>query len=76
MRGLKLPEQLEQLANKTVEELLNRFPETAEVFYQYGMACVGCAVAPFYTVADAIEIYKLSQMEFLSQLAQAINNQP
>lgn len=63
---------LEQIANETVDNLLNRWPETADVFHQYGMACVGCAVAPFYSVGDAAEIYSLPRDEFLNDIKKAI----
>ena len=63
---------LEQIANETVEDLLKKWPETADVFNRYGMACVGCVVAPFYSVGDAIEIYHLDRDEFLNALQKAI----
>jgi len=66
---------LEQIANETVENLLNRWPKTADVFRRYGMACVGCAVAPFYSVGDAIEIYNLSRDEFLNEIKMAIKSE-
>ena len=65
----------EQIANETVENLLNRWPETAEVFHRHGMACVGCAVAPFYSVADAINTYHISHAEFLNELLKKINRE-
>jgi len=66
-------EKFEQIANQTVAELLDQWPETAEVFHRNGMACVGCAVAPFYLIADVIEIYKLSRTEFLTEMIRVIN---
>ncbi len=65
---------LEQIANETVQNLLNRWPETADVFHRYGMACVGCAVAPFYSVGDAIDIYNLSRDEFLNEIIKVIGS--
>ena len=43
-----------------ITDVLERWPETAEVFHEHTMACVGCAVAPFYTINDAAIVYKLS----------------
>jgi hypothetical protein len=40
------------------------------------MACVGCAVAPFYTVTDAAAIYDLPVVPFLTELQQLIINGP
>ena len=61
------------IAEMTVEEFLTRWPETAEVFGRHNMACVGCPVAPFYTVAEAAAVYKLSITNFIKELEQAIN---
>ena len=66
---------LEQIENETVEDLLKKWPETADVFNRYGMACVGCVVAPFYSVGNAIEIYNLDRDEFLDALLQAIKSE-
>ncbi len=61
------------IAEMTVEDVLTRWPETAEVFNRYNMACVGCPVAPFYTVAEAAEVYQLPPADFIAELEQAIN---
>jgi hypothetical protein len=38
------------------------------------MACPGCAVAPFYAIEDAIQIYQLDAEPFLDELLTAIND--
>jgi len=48
------------LARMTVSEILEQWPRTARVFYQHKMACVGCALAPFYSLEEAVGIYHLS----------------
>ena len=63
----------ESLAKITLEELFQRWPETAVVFHRHQMACVGCVVAPFYTVADAANVYGLDEAAFLEELAPLIN---
>lgn len=65
----------EQLAQMTVETVVRRWPETAVVFNHYGMACVGCAVASFYTVDDAISVYRVPRVAFLKALVAAIRSQ-
>jgi len=39
------------------------------------MACIGCDVANFYTVADAASVYQLPVKEFVSELESVINAQ-
>jgi len=60
------------IADMTVEDVLTRWPETADVFGRHNMACVGCPVAPFYTVSEAAVVYKLSCDEFVKELEQVI----
>ncbi len=60
------------LAEMTIEELLRRWPETAVIFHNHHMACAGCAVAPFYTVVDAAQVYGLLPEQLLSEIKGAI----
>lgn len=62
----------ETVIKLTIEELLHRWPQTAELFQDYQMACVGCVMAPFYSVLDAISIYDLDEEPFLNDLMQVI----
>ena len=56
----------------TVAEVLTRWPQTASVFFQHQMACVGCAMAPFETLAEVATIYRLHVERFLHELQQSI----
>jgi len=60
------------LMKLTIEDLLTRWPQTAVVFHQHNMACVGCAVASFYTVTEAANVYGLSPEQFLDELVASI----
>jgi hybrid cluster-associated redox disulfide protein len=62
------------VAAMNIEELLKRWPATAVVFQRRRMACPGCAVAPFYAIEDAIQIYQLDAEPFLDELLTAIND--
>lgn len=61
-----------QLAEMKISEVLEQWPATAEVFHRHAMACVGCVVAPFYTIADAASVYSLPQETFIAELAEVI----
>jgi hybrid cluster-associated redox disulfide protein len=56
----------------TVAEVLARWPQTISVFMRHRMACVGCAIAPFETLAEVAAIYDLELSYFLSELEQLI----
>jgi len=60
------------LASMIIAEVINRWPETVEVFHRHNMSCVGCPVAPFYIIADAADIYGLTVSDFVAELRQVI----
>ena len=64
--------QEQNLSEKTIDEVLTNWPETAVVFKHHNMACIGCDVAHFYTIADAAAVYKLPVDEFVSELESVI----
>ena len=55
----------------TVDDVLRRFPETADVFFANRMACVGCALARFQTLRDAAAAYDLSLPRLVTELLAA-----
>ena len=55
----------------SVEEVLRRAPSTARVFMRRGMACVGCALAGFETVAEVAASYGVSEHVLLRELRTA-----
>jgi len=63
------------LATMIIEDVLRQWPQTAVIFQQHNMACVGCAVANFYSIADAADVYGLPQEQFLAELMAVIRQQ-
>ncbi len=61
-----------RLSEMTIEEVIGRWPETAVVFHEYTMACIGCAVAPFCSLSDAAHDYGVSLATLSAQLRQVI----
>jgi hybrid cluster-associated redox disulfide protein len=68
--------QLQLEASLTVDEVMICWPQTIPVFIQHRMACVGCAIAPFETLAEVARIYKLDLDSFLRELEQSIQPGP
>ncbi len=60
------------LAYMTLEELLQSWPEMVVVFQRHQMACPGCALAAFYTVADAAAVYEIDLNKFVQELIDAL----
>jgi hybrid cluster-associated redox disulfide protein len=65
----------EAISELTIDVLLKRWPKTAQLFQSHHMACIGCVVAPFCKVNDAIDIYRLSPELFLAELKAIIDQE-
>jgi hybrid cluster-associated redox disulfide protein len=55
-------------ADETVAALLVREPRAARVLLDHGMHCVGCAIAPFETLAEICVIYGVSIEQLIAEL--------
>jgi len=66
-------EQPRLTADLTMADVLARWPQTISVFMCHRMACVGCPIAPFETLAEVAAINELDLNCFLNELAQTIN---
>jgi hybrid cluster-associated redox disulfide protein len=55
----------------TVQTLLDTWPSTREVFIRRRMACVGCDLAPFMTIAEAADSYGIAPRELERELQAA-----
>jgi hybrid cluster-associated redox disulfide protein len=55
----------------TMEALLDARPEAMHVLLRHGMACIGCAMAPFETVVEAAREYDLDLSSFIDELQRA-----
>lgn len=60
------------LGEMIITDVLEQWPETAEVFHAHGMACVGCVLARFYTINDAALTYSLDATRFMQEMLAAI----
>ncbi|RMA97837.1 DUF1858 domain-containing protein [Hydrogenothermus marinus] len=58
----------------TIEEVLNRFPETREFFESKGMYCWTCKGKKHETIFYSATYYGLDPEEFLNQLKEFIKS--
>lgn len=58
-------------AYHTVAEVLDAWPQTIRVFLNHRMRCVGCAMAGFDTIAEAVANYGGALEPFVAELARA-----
>jgi hybrid cluster-associated redox disulfide protein len=64
------PEMIQRMpeAEMTVAELLEQWPACASVLVERRMACAGCELSAFETLADAARVYGLEEVKFLAAL--------
>lgn len=63
-------------ASDLVEDVLERWPRTLAVFLKHRMACPGCPMARFQTVAEVADDYGLDAAALLDEFARAIAASP
>lgn len=56
----------------TISEILDRWPEIIPIFINRRMACVGCSLADFMTLEDALDIYHINMEPFIEEIELAI----
>jgi hybrid cluster-associated redox disulfide protein len=56
----------------TLGEIIEKYPETAPVFMNYGLHCLGCTGALFETLVEAVKIHQIDLNKFLKDLNRAI----
>ncbi|MBK1839150.1 DUF1858 domain-containing protein [Azospirillum sp. YIM B02556] len=60
-----------ELSDMTMAALMSGRPAVVPVLLRHGLACPGCAMAPFMTVREAAEAYGLELCALLDELAAA-----
>lgn len=59
----------EQLANMTVADVMDRWPQVLPLFNRYRLACGGCVMAEFCRIRDVPESYEyVATPTFLAEL--------
>ncbi len=60
------------LTELTVDEILAQWPQTAQVFRRYRLACVGCVIGPYCDMDTVADTYNIPMQQFLNELYAAI----
>lgn len=55
----------------SLAELMSKWPSTIRVFLDYRMHCIGCPIAPFHTLSDAVEEHSLVIAGLVANIEQA-----
>ena len=63
-------------AHETVSARLARDPHAARILLSHGMHCVGCAIAPFETLAEVCLVYGVPLEQLLEALRYGSSAEP
>jgi hybrid cluster-associated redox disulfide protein len=55
-----------------IEEVIQKYPETIEVFMQHGFHCLGCAAASFENIEDGATVHGIDVDKFVEELNKII----
>lgn len=58
-------------SRETIDTVMRRQPGTIRILLKHGMACIGCAIAPYHTIGEVGAEYDLPIDEFLHELVEA-----
>jgi len=65
---------MSQITKDTIiADILKVAPETAPMFQEIGMRCLGCAMASSETLGQACEVHGVDSDEFLARLTSLVN---
>ncbi|MCX8194110.1 MAG: DUF1858 domain-containing protein [Candidatus Pacearchaeota archaeon] len=58
----------------TFAQLLDKYPEAAEILFEEGMSCVGCPMAMQETIEQGCKAHGIDIKKFLARLNKKIKN--
>ena len=56
-----------------IMEIVTQYPETLEVFAQYGMGCIGCAAAHFENLEAGAKVHGFDADQMVADINELIN---
>ena len=59
--------------NMSIEDIVNRYPETISIFERHGLGCVGCQAALFETIEQGAEIHGIDVTALIDDLNKALS---
>ena len=56
-----------------IDEVIQKYPETMEVFSEFGFHCFGCAVAAFENLEQGAAVHKIDVDKLIEKLNNVIH---
>ena len=60
--------------NMRIEEVIEKHPETLEVFNKYRFHCIGCAAASFESIEDGAKAHNIDIEKLVEELNKVIHD--
>lgn len=60
-------------ADMNIGDVVQRYPNTIEVFFRHGLGCVGCAVARFENIAQGAMAHGIELDTLIKDLNQSLS---
>ena len=57
-----------------IQEVVLKYPQTAPVFFKYGLHCVGCPGAQFETLEDIAKVHDIDIDKLINELNNLVKN--
>lgn len=54
--------------NMSIASVIKKYPQTLEVFFEYGLHCVGCVAAEFDTIESGAKVHGINTQHLLHDL--------
>lgn len=58
--------------NMKIDEVLKKYPETAEVFTKHGFHCIGCVAASFESIEQGATVHGVDVKELVKDLNKVV----
>lgn len=63
---------MEITKNSIIGDVLDKYPQTAEIFFGIGMHCLGCPASRGETIAQACDVHGADCDELVNALIEAV----
>lgn len=64
---------MEITKNSNIGDVLDKYPETAKIFFGIGMHCLGCPASRGETIEEACAVHGADADTLISALNEAVN---
>ncbi|MEW6408011.1 MAG: DUF1858 domain-containing protein [Patescibacteria group bacterium] len=58
--------------SQTISEIIKKYPQTIEIFFKYGLHCIGCAISANETLEEGARGHGLTDKE-IAKILREIN---